>query len=65
MTHPLADRYAGSEAVLAEIAAREPDTVDHAAATRATIAAHHPKRLTLRIDAVVVETPSTTTFRLV
>jgi ferredoxin-NADP reductase len=65
MTHPLADRYAGSDAVLADIRAREPDTADHAAATAATIAAHHPKRLILRIGGIVVETPSTSTFRLV
>ncbi|WP_030316818.1 2Fe-2S iron-sulfur cluster-binding protein [Streptomyces flavochromogenes] len=62
--HHLAARFAGADRIRDEIAARTPDAVDHAARTRRTIDTYHPRRLDLRVDRVVDETPSTRTFRL-
>ncbi|MVU77680.1 2Fe-2S iron-sulfur cluster binding domain-containing protein [Nocardia sp. ET3-3] len=62
--HPLATRFDGAAGILAEIDARIPETRDHAAETRAIVDAYHPKRLSLRVEAVVEETPSARTFRL-
>ncbi|MFD3995177.1 FAD-binding oxidoreductase [Streptomyces sp. NPDC058548] len=62
--HHLAARFAGADGIRDEIAARPADAVDHTARTRRTIDTYHPRRLDLRVDRVVDETPSTRTFRL-
>ncbi|HJT94767.1 MAG TPA: FAD-binding oxidoreductase [Mycobacterium sp.] len=64
MNHPLTEFFAGHEAVQTEIAGRVPDTSDHRACVRTVVDTYHPKRLTLRVDDVVVETATTKTFRL-
>ncbi|MFE5297071.1 FAD-dependent oxidoreductase [Streptomyces sp. NPDC056632] len=62
--HALAPLFDGYEAVRAEIDGRPADTADHAGRTRRLRDVHHPARLTLTVDAVVPETPSTVTLRL-
>ncbi|MCP2318101.1 Ferredoxin-NADP reductase [Nocardia amikacinitolerans] len=64
MKHPLAERFDGASEILAEIDSRISDTRDHLAETRATVDAHHPKRLRLAVTEIVDETPTTKTFRL-
>ncbi|MFX0574587.1 ferredoxin reductase [Nocardia nepalensis] len=64
-THPLADRFDGATEILAEIDAREPDTGDHSARTRSIIDTYHPARLVLTVTAIIDETVSSKTFRLV
>ncbi|WP_069166479.1 FAD-binding oxidoreductase [Nocardia altamirensis] len=64
MKHPLAERYEGAGAVLAELDARAADTRDHLAETRGTIDAYHPKRLRLIVAEVIDETATTKTFRM-
>jgi ferredoxin-NADP reductase len=59
---PLYDRYAE---ISAEIDDRPADTGDHVGDTARDIAAHHPRRLHLRVAQVIPETASTATFRLV
>ncbi|MFD0360491.1 2Fe-2S iron-sulfur cluster-binding protein [Nocardia sp. GCM10030253] len=65
MNHPLADRFDGAAEILADIAARVPDTRDHLKQTRRTIDTYHPKRLDLTVAAIVEETTTSKTFRLV
>ncbi|WP_328945902.1 FAD-binding oxidoreductase [Streptomyces sp. NBC_00250] len=62
--HHLTPRFAGADRIRDEIAARPADAADHAALTRRTIDTYHPRRLALRVERVVDETPSTRTFRL-
>ncbi|MFM9455841.1 FAD-binding oxidoreductase [Streptomyces europaeiscabiei] len=64
MKHPLAPLFDGHDAVQADIDSRPADTIDHAAETRRTIDAYHPKRLTLTVTEVITETATTNTFRL-
>ncbi len=64
MKQPIADRYAGAAAAEQALAQLEPDTVDHWARTREVIDTFHPKRLHLVVAEVIVETPTTSTFRL-
>ncbi|GLZ30073.1 putative oxidoreductase [Lentzea sp. NBRC 105346] len=64
MKHPLTDRFDHSADVLADIAARVPDTTDHLAGTTQIINTYHPRRLTLKVTEVIPETPTTKTFRL-
>ncbi|WP_433200644.1 FAD-binding oxidoreductase [Nocardia sp. CA-107356] len=64
MKHPLAERFDGAAEILTEIDARIPDTRDYTTETRATIDAYHPKRLLLRVAAIIDETATTKTFRL-
>ncbi|WP_306362938.1 FAD-binding oxidoreductase [Nocardia sp. CC227C] len=64
MKHPLAQRFDGAAAILAEIDARIPDTRDHLADTRATVDTYHPKRLQLAVAEIIAETATTTTFRM-
>jgi glycine betaine catabolism B len=65
MTHQLAPRYDGSDQVDTEIAARPADDTDHVGVLHRTIATYHPDRLTLVVDAVIEETETSLTFRLV
>ncbi|MFJ9364508.1 2Fe-2S iron-sulfur cluster-binding protein [Nocardia sp. NPDC101769] len=62
--HPLATRFEGAARILDEIEARLPETRDHSAEARATVDTYHPRRLLLRVDAVLEETVSAKTFRL-
>ncbi|MFI6366317.1 2Fe-2S iron-sulfur cluster-binding protein [Nocardia sp. NPDC050630] len=64
MKHPLAERFDGAAEILAKIDSRIPDTRDHTTETRATINAYHPKRLRLRVEAIIDETATTKTYRL-
>ena len=64
MPHPLADRFDGATAILAAIDDRVPDHRDHAADVRATVDTYHPARLSLVVTAVIAETATTATFRL-
>ncbi|MFB6889781.1 FAD-binding oxidoreductase [Kitasatospora sp. NPDC056327] len=65
MSHPLAPRYDGHDAVRADLDTRTPDDAAAiAAATAAAVGAHHPARLDLTVAEVLTETPSTRTFRL-
>jgi ferredoxin-NADP reductase len=62
--HHLADLFDGSADIRDEIDRREPDTTDYAARTAQAIDAYHPKRLQLTVTEMIVETATTTTFRL-
>ncbi|MFC5665281.1 FAD-binding oxidoreductase [Kitasatospora misakiensis] len=73
MSHPLAPRYDGHDAVRADIDTRPHDATGatpptsptgDAAAALAAVDTHHPKRLRLTIAEVRTETVSTRTFRL-
>ncbi|WP_306369308.1 2Fe-2S iron-sulfur cluster-binding protein [Nocardiopsis sp. CC223A] len=64
MKHPLADLFDGAEQIQAEIDARPADSTDHPAQARRVIDTYHPRRLTLDVTEVIVETASTKTFRL-
>ncbi|WP_109527513.1 FAD-binding oxidoreductase, partial [Nocardia aurea] len=56
--------YDGAADILAEIETRTPDTTDHLAETARIVDLHHPRRLPLTVAEVIVETPTTKTFRL-
>ncbi|MUN36826.1 2Fe-2S iron-sulfur cluster-binding protein [Actinomadura litoris] len=64
MTRPTAELYDGYEQVRAEIDARPPDRRDHVGQTRRRIDTFHPRRLALAVAEIVVETPTTKTFRM-
>lgn len=65
MTHRLAPKYARYDEISEQIRSRQPDTADHPGQTAREIAAHHPRRLRLRVAGIRTETPTTSTFRLV
>ncbi len=63
--HTVADLFDGADAVREEIARRERAGAAPPPDAALTVARYHPRRLELVVDAVEVETSTTSTFRLV